>query len=95
MLNNPKWAISRQSFIAWLETKNADEVYNWRDGEGGCLFGQYMKHLGIEWDWQTYRETGERLFGVWQGTTHANHGVAAAMPWTFGAALARTRNMPA
>lgn len=95
MLMNPRWAISRQSFIGWLETQNPDQEYNWRDGDGRCLFGQYMQHLGIPWSWETYQDIGVKLFGRWDGTSYPNHGVAACAPWTFGAALARARAVEA
>jgi hypothetical protein len=32
MLNNPKWDIDH--LIGWLETKPADEEYNYTDGAG-------------------------------------------------------------
>jgi hypothetical protein len=54
MLNNPNWGktendISLGDFIEWLEHKNPDETYNYKNKEGLCCLGQYMKDRGMAW----------------------------------------------
>jgi hypothetical protein len=76
------------TLIAWLEAKPAGEVYNYHNCHGACLLGQYLEANGIRWHGHASgnihpyceldRQTG------WQK-------LAAARPWTFGAALARAK----
>src|SRR6266481_5378670 len=41
--------ISMDDFIAWLETKNPNETYNYQNRSGQCCLGQYMADRGVEW----------------------------------------------
>jgi hypothetical protein len=52
MLYNPKWEVktkkpSLAGFIAWLETKNPKERYNYMNVEGLCPVDQYFSSIGI------------------------------------------------
>lgn len=52
MLYDPQWEVktkrpSLAGFIAWLETKNPDENYDYGDTER-CALGQYYRSLGRE-----------------------------------------------
>jgi hypothetical protein len=92
VLYDPKWeGPSLASFIAWLETQNPREKYAFYDCNGRCLLGQYMRAMGIPWeykgDWETtpYMTLGRRLFG------NGKFNVLHDNPWTFGAALKRAR----
>ncbi len=100
MLYDPKWQKpSLASFIGWLESKDPKAEYDFQNCQGECLIGQYMTAIGIEWgetpldyfrgDWSktNYIKTGRQIFGV--GTFDA----IAGSPWTFGAALERTRKL--
>jgi hypothetical protein len=40
---------SLQGFIAWLETKDPAEKYNWSRADQ-CACGQYARHLGVRWN---------------------------------------------
>ena len=100
MLYNTKWEtktdpLTMESLIAWLETKNPVKTYNFDDCSGGCLYGLYMKHHGINW-----ADSGARGVGnsYPKATLERNEFchlvydlVAREQPWTFGAALERAR----
>ena len=49
MLFNPTWAktLSLEGFIAWLETKDPEERYDWLSFNT-CACGQYLRSLGLE-----------------------------------------------
>jgi len=52
MLYDPKWAGKKvkptlAGIIAWLETKNPNEVYNYTM-QYGCAAAQYLQHIGAE-----------------------------------------------
>jgi hypothetical protein len=49
MLFNPTWAKtpSLEGFIAWLETKDPEERYDWLSFST-CACGQYMRSLGLK-----------------------------------------------
>lgn len=38
-----------QKLIAWLETKDPNEHYNYLDGSGNCLYGQFFASQGLVW----------------------------------------------
>lgn len=102
MFYNPKWNVpSMANFIAWLETKDPRQKYDFKDCQGGCLIGQYMSEKGIPWG-----ETPNKPQAHWGGTAYNK--VARAIfgrgvvltpiierPWTFGAALKRTHKFAA
>lgn len=48
------------SFMAWLETKPADEVYIFMDSEN-CACGQYARAIGVE-RWMDRHRTGSFWF---------------------------------
>ncbi len=54
MLYNKDWdkkpkVPSLEDFIGWLETKNPEETYDYRDKTGMCCMGQYMADRNIDW----------------------------------------------
>lgn len=75
---------SKYNFAAWLETKDPDEKYNFSDGCGGCLMGQYMASKGVEWDFGHY---ASYVYNVLDN----NVDVLSAEPQTMGGALARVK----
>jgi len=92
MLYDPKWEqktdiLALPTLIAWLETKNPNESYNFDDCKGGCLFSQYIVAHGIPYN--LYGPAPEWL------ALHDLYGpIACAYPisrQTFGAALTRAR----
>ncbi len=95
MLYNPDWKnptrpgpVSAKDFIAWLESHDPTETYNFLKNDGYCLMGQYMATKGIRWGESRYDPTTEKVFNsryenaVW---------VLSDNPQTFGAALQRTK----
>lgn len=87
MLYDPKWEkktatdpLSLEGLIAWLETKNPDESYNFHDCKGACLWDQYMGRC-------TGSEEYEKIWKHFRTFGFS----AATSPRTFGAALARAR----
>jgi len=100
MLYDPKWQKpSIESFIGWLETQPARKQYDFNNCRGECLLGQYMTAMGIQWgvtppsivgDWRntSYVNVANNLFGPLRQWT-----VLSEQPWTFGAALARAREL--
>ena len=58
--------ICLDDFIAWLETKNPNETYDYTNKTGQCCLGQYMADRGIEWprDWSPiYKAVGRAVGG--------------------------------
>lgn len=85
MLYDPKWEQktdprSLESIIAWLEKQPAAGAYPYMNCDGGCLFGQYFKALGLPWE-ENWRSLPEAMCAA----------VSATLPHTFGAALKRAR----
>lgn len=94
MLYDPKWEkptkadpFTLASVIAWLETKDPAERYDWASPRT-CACAQYF-NIGDDWS-HLHRKlenaTGIRLDGL-----------AIKTPWTFGALLERViaaRSMP-
>ena len=77
--------MSKYDFTSWLETKNPDEKYNFSDGCGECLMGQYMASKGEEWSFPRYNEYVNTVLG------EDNVSILSSTPQTFGGALARVR----
>jgi hypothetical protein len=53
MLYDPRWEVktkkpSLAGFIAWLETKNPRERYNFQNCDGHCAVDQYYASVGID-----------------------------------------------
>lgn len=82
MLYNPKWSTtpSLDGFIAWLETKDPDETYNYLNCDGECVIGRYLGSLGIAWTNMVTMKTNFYL---------SVDRIASEFPHTFGAALRR------
>jgi len=85
MLYDPKWDVRPQAdlevLIAWLEGRDPEEQYNWKDCHH-CLCAQFFG-VGIGWA-VLHREMEER-------TGIRVDSLAMPLPWTFGAALQRAR----
>ena len=82
-------SFSLVGLVAWLETKNPDETYEWA-GCTPCLIEQYGTFAGVKnvfapIDPGNYETTPYYVLST------SNHQLAAQKPHTFGAALERTR----
>jgi len=77
---------SKFDFTAWLETKDPDEKYQFSDGQGCCLMGQFMASQGEEWSFPRYNEYVNMVLGE-------EHGVAvlSTEPQSMGGALKRVK----
>ena len=85
MLFRPQWEaktdpLTMEGLIAWLETKPADETYDYENCHGDCLYGQYVASHGISWE----ESRVPFMSYVYQHVAHQ-------YPWTFGTALERAR----
>lgn len=92
MLYNPTWnkKPSIAGLIAWLETQDQTQTYNWPK-VGGCLICKYYDALGIN-DWSSdNRPYYYQTFGDSDGAGELYHAVCKTEPWTYGAALERAR----
>jgi len=88
MLYDPKWEVQTKpapyswaSLIAWLETKDPNERYDYQCLN--CLHGQYRVHLGMSE--LCFREALRHPLVEWW--------IGACGQWTFGAALKRARTI--
>src|SRR5258707_333877 len=93
MLYDPKWEqktelepISLAALVAWLETQPADVVYPWLN-TNDCLACRYLRAIR-----GPQGEKTARYRDVFGGCDNY-HAIAAATPWTYGAALKRARSM--
>lgn len=82
-----------QALIAWLRTKDAQEVYCWENA-GRCLYSQYGVAIGAGSDGVSAYSAaiaGFKLSGAADalGFRKAEGAVANGYPRTFGAALSR------
>ena len=73
MLNNPNWS---KGVLDWLRQQPADSSYDWNHPDH-CVIGQYLAAKGQKREGIDYTEM-----------PHYRE-IAAAEPWTFGAALER------
>jgi hypothetical protein len=85
---------SLSGLIAWLETKNPAEEYEYYHCHGACLIGQYVNAIG--WRWGEYRGSdgsgrGQRWWVAPEQEAIRN--MSAGWPYTFGAALERAREL--
>lgn len=88
--------------IAWLETKNPSESYDWNDGSC-CLLAQYGRALGLPE--AALDATGNYRSRYYQARERMMHApgyrdgfvaeIAKSAPTTFGAALSRARALEA
>lgn len=95
MLYDPKWevqtrpdALTIKGVISWLEKQNPNEPYNYMNCAGRCLYGQYMAHHGYSWN-EADKAPARSAITSFQMEVYCK--VAAAAPFTFGAALKRAR----
>lgn len=99
MLYDPKWEKnsetkphpSLEGLIAWLETKNPSERYDWSNCEGRCLIGQYGASLGLSWREINRAENGDPHTSLYYQLSTSNHQLALRGEHTFGGALERAR----
>lgn len=97
MLYNPKWEqktkadpFTLEGLIAWLEHQPVSKKYNYMNCQGRCLYGQYMKSVGVCWDEAAptghspdpHRAFREKVYLI---------ACRSAGPSIFGAALERAR----
>ncbi len=91
-VNEAKPKICLNDFIAWLETKDPTETYNYQDRTGQCCLGQYMAARGIEWpkNWSaTYRDVGKAVGGDSLAFQHVLWGGSDDRLVPFGETLER------
>lgn len=89
------------ALIAWLETKDPDEVYGYTENER-CLLAQYIieNHICLDpsvvsGGWRN-RSDMTMTFNLFPGDENHRsncflNNIAVNGPWTFGAALSRAR----
>lgn len=96
MLFNPSWRKTEEKqrvftlarLAQWLETKPADESYDWHD-VFGCVLCQFLHEVGGYED-----PAGDVAFGPSTISDWGDEGyyqICGEAPWTFGAALERAR----
>lgn len=78
---------SMLSLIAWLETKNPAEEYDYYNCYGGCLLGQYFNAIGLAWGLNG--GPGCELFNSME--SYKLQDISRRHPRTFGGALERAR----
>lgn len=91
MLYDTRWdaktdPLTLDSLIAWLETMPARKKYDFNNCEGACLMGQYMAHVGMEWNNSNYAMACQKISGI-----PSSFMIGAIYPRTFGAALKRAK----
>lgn len=93
MLYDPKWEIetrpSLEGLIAWLETKDPNEAYVWKNCDGDCLIGQYWNSLGISMAVGSYMQVNGQFLYDSLTSPNGDDGIAITQPHTFGGALER------
>lgn len=75
---------SLPGLIAWLETQDPQQRYEYENCEGRCLIGQYLAARGVPWGWRSYDAFVD---------ADARMRIANRRPMTFGAALSRARQL--
>lgn len=81
MLYDPKWnLISVRGLIAWLETQDPNEEYNWACER--CLIGRYLEAIG---------QFDKMKDGITYSILTTKECIAIKQPHTFGTALERAR----
>lgn len=78
--------MSKYDFTSWLETKDPDEKYNFSDGCGACVMGQYMASKGAVWNFGLYTDYVRDVL-------NNNVEVLKNEPQTMGGALARVKSL--
>jgi hypothetical protein len=94
LLYDPKWEktdpISLESLIAWLEKQPEAQRYDFTNCRGGCLLGKYMASVGMAWDMDVYEDLAHTMC---PNAPYGHFPIGSELPHTFGAALARARDM--
>ncbi len=100
MLYDPRWEkkietkadpFSLGSLIAWLTEQPAQKSYEYFHCGGECLYGQYMRSIGISWEEARYCGAPGRP-DIHRGFREMVYfPIAHNEPHTFGAALERAR----
>ncbi len=94
MLFDPKWQqetkadpFTLAAFIVWLENRSPETQYSYANCRGGCLIGQYMAKLGIDW----YGKGAPYcdFLAKFEAQGIDLQSIAGRAPYTFGAALDR------
>ena len=99
MLYDPKWeektkvAPSVTGLIAWLETQKPGAEYPYWNCEGRCLIGLYFNSIGLLWA-DGYNDPGQEYFNALP-SCHPLLMISCGLPYTFGAALERARELSA
>lgn len=75
MLYNPKW---HEGILDWARQQPADGSYDYANCNN-CFVGQYLAAKGID----------NRADGLKYSDMPHYRDIAEALPWTFGAAVAR------
>lgn len=85
MLYDPRWEKkpTYAGFVAWLETKNPKERYEWGNC-GNCAIAQYLKLFGIN-------NVDDIPYDDYAALEGGDNFIAMNEPWTFGAVLERAR----
>ncbi len=96
LYDNKRWDVKADPFtlgslIAWLEKQPGAKRYKYMNCDGRCLYGQYMKSVGVSWDEAAplvgspdpHKLFREEVYGI----AFDNE----SRPPTFGAALSRAR----
>ncbi len=92
MLHNPKWDKTRAGLIAFLESKPADEIYQWHIADR-CACGQFFGHA----DWHIENDEFEANINInltaLACATKVGHksGQVIERTGTFGALLAKVK----
>lgn len=81
--------VTLRGFIAWLETKNPADEYNYCRAST-CAIGQYKTSLGHKDPRVSFKGLLER--DVLRGRNWLED-IVFQSPWTFGAALERARKL--
>ncbi len=87
MGKDPFWAFDLPLLVAWLETQDPAETYDYNDPEK-CLLFKYVTAKGGRYEFPCFLFEGCRLDMV---AHHPAVRLAAATPHTLGAALERGR----
>lgn len=104
MLYDPKWEktvkadpFTIEALIAWLEQQPAARHYEYMNCDGECLYGQYMRHVGVSWKEARYATyNGRRKDDIHAPFREAVYfPIASSEPHTFGNALYRARGVAA
>ena len=73
--------------MAWLETQDPAQTYEWMDCDGGCLIGQYYAAHGIR------NGIYHRVFNGRDLTDYGRVCSSLSGATTFGAALERAKKL--